>query len=195
MKLHRRDFLLAAGASLIGLPRPVWANNPNFWSQPRQLWLYRKDSRENGNYRFWTGNAIDGDAYSWLCYMLRDSHDKTMAAMDVNLLNLLYGLQQWLHNAGIRQPLVVHSGLRTPQHNANVEGAARNSMHMYGKAADIAVPGVEPQMLFNMAAYFGMGGVGLYPTFIHVDTGRKRYWSAKVGGIKDARVVQTAKAK
>ncbi len=33
----------------------------------------------------------------------------------------------------------VHSGFRTPLHNAGVEGAARDSRHLYGDAADVAI--------------------------------------------------------
>lgn len=33
----------------------------------------------------------------------------------------------------------VHSGFRTPDHNAGVEGSARDSRHLYGDAADVAI--------------------------------------------------------
>lgn len=33
----------------------------------------------------------------------------------------------------------VHSGFRTPLHNADVEGSARDSRHLYGDAADVAI--------------------------------------------------------
>jgi uncharacterized protein YcbK (DUF882 family) len=33
----------------------------------------------------------------------------------------------------------VHSGFRTPLHNASVEGSARDSRHLYGDAADVAI--------------------------------------------------------
>ncbi len=33
----------------------------------------------------------------------------------------------------------VHSGFRTPLHNSGVEGSARDSRHMYGDAADVAI--------------------------------------------------------
>ena len=33
----------------------------------------------------------------------------------------------------------VHSGFRTPLHNSGVEGAARDSRHLYGDAADVAI--------------------------------------------------------
>ena len=35
--------------------------------------------------------------------------------------------------------LEVHSGFRTPLHNSGVEGSARDSRHLYGDAADVAI--------------------------------------------------------
>ena len=37
-------------------------------------------------------------------------------------------------------PVVIHSGYRTPQYNAKVDGVA-HSQHCYGMAADISVSG------------------------------------------------------
>jgi uncharacterized protein YcbK (DUF882 family) len=49
---------------------------------------------------------------------------------------------------------------------------------MKGKAIDIRVPGVSLSALRNAAVKMGRGGVGYYPKsdFLHVDTGRVRYW-------------------
>lgn len=39
----------------------------------------------------------------------------------------------------IDSKIEVHSGFRTPDHNAGVEGSARDSRHLYGDAADVAI--------------------------------------------------------
>lgn len=39
----------------------------------------------------------------------------------------------------IDSKMEVHSGFRTPDHNADVEGSARDSRHLYGDAADVAI--------------------------------------------------------
>ena len=69
-------------------------------------------------------------------------------------------------------PVVIHSGYRTPQHNAKVNGAA-HSQHCYGMAADITVAGQNPA---GVAAYArsimpDWGGVGIYAKmgFAHID--------------------------
>lgn len=69
-----------------------------------------------------------------------------------------------------QKPVTIHSGYRTPAYNKKVDGAAY-SQHLYGTASDISVGGVSPR---EVAAYAetllpGTGGIGIYPTFTHVD--------------------------
>lgn len=64
----------------------------------------------------------------------------------------------------------VNSAYRTPAYNKKVGGAAY-SQHLYGTAADITVKGVASK---TVAAYVETllprsGGIGIYPTFVHVD--------------------------
>jgi uncharacterized protein YcbK (DUF882 family) len=49
---------------------------------------------------------------------------------------------------------------------------------MQGKAIDIRVPGQDLATLHKVAMKMRSGGVGYYPVsdFVHVDTGRVRYW-------------------
>jgi uncharacterized protein YcbK (DUF882 family) len=49
---------------------------------------------------------------------------------------------------------------------------------MDGKAIDIRVPGVKLDHLRGAAKSLKLGGVGYYPSsnFVHVDTGRVRFW-------------------
>lgn len=44
-------------------------------------------------------------------------------------------LDEWRENYG--GPLKVNRGYSTPRHNAKIKGAARNSQHLYGTAADV----------------------------------------------------------
>ena len=70
-----------------------------------------------------------------------------------------------------KKPVTINSGYRTPIYNAKVKGAAL-SQHLYGRAADISVEGVAPQEVYDFVCALmpDMGGVGLYPTFVHIDT-------------------------
>jgi len=51
-------------------------------------------------------------------------------------------------------------------------------MHTQGKAIDIRLPGHSLSSLHQTAVSLRGGGVGYYPKsdFVHVDTGRVRYW-------------------
>jgi uncharacterized protein YcbK (DUF882 family) len=55
---------------------------------------------------------------------------------------------------------------------------ASGSLHQVGKAIDIRLPGVKLDRLRGAARSLKLGGVGYYPSsnFVHVDTGRVRYW-------------------
>ena len=74
-----------------------------------------------------------------------------------------------------QSPVTVNSGYRTPGHNKKVEGAAY-SQHLYGTAADIRVKGVSPEAVaaFVETLLPDSGGIGVYPTFVHVDVREKR---------------------
>ena len=72
-------------------------------------------------------------------------------------------------------PVTVCSGYRTPGYNKKVDGAAY-SQHLYGTAADIQVKGVSPAQVAAFAETLlpDSGGIGVYPTFVHVDVREKR---------------------
>lgn len=76
------------------------------------------------------------------------------------------------------KPLTITSGYRTPGHNKACGGAAY-SQHLYGRAADFKIAGVGPD---TVAAYAETllphsGGIGLYPSFVHLDVSTaKRRW-------------------
>lgn len=67
-------------------------------------------------------------------------------------------------------PFSPNSAIRCKTHNANVGGVA-NSQHLTGRAADITVPGVDPDELGAYAETLipKSGGIGIYSWGIHVD--------------------------
>lgn len=74
--------------------------------------------------------------------------------------------------------VIVTSGYRSKSHNRRVRGA-RNSQHMYCRAADIRVPGVSKHALAKYARTIkGIGGVGVYcrSSFVHLDSAKRRDW-------------------
>lgn len=72
--------------------------------------------------------------------------------------------------------VIINSGFRCPRHNRSVGGAV-SSRHLTGMAADIRVKDVKPKEVAMYAESLGIKGIGLYETFVHIDTRiNKFYW-------------------
>lgn len=66
---------------------------------------------------------------------------------------------------------------RCPTHNARTPNAAPDSYHCYGQAADFHIDGVAPAEIAKYAESIGVKGIGLYDTFVHIDTRKtKSFW-------------------
>ncbi len=72
------------------------------------------------------------------------------------------------------------SGYRSPQYNRILRkrgfGAAKNSFHLQGRAADVSLERVPLKTLAMKAVWLQFGGVSRYRRFIHLDVGRNRTW-------------------
>lgn len=82
-------------------------------------------------------------------------------------------------------PVIVHAGYRCERHNAEVGGLPR-SEHTRGLAADIHLPGLSLQRMYELALevpQFAQGGIGVYDGgFLHVDVRDHRARWARVSG-------------
>lgn len=78
------------------------------------------------------------------------------------------------------KPVYINSAYRNPAYNAMV-GGAKNSMHMYGMAADIHINGVTPKQIAEFAETImpDTGGIGIYDNFCHIDV---RYVKSRWNG-------------
>jgi len=180
--------LLAAACSLCGavpLSRAIAAGAPQamdprlveLLKDKRTLWLRRGNEELRATY--WTASGgRNQDEYLQLCWILRDMQADRVFAMDRSLLDTLAGIQAWLRHSGVDAPIELHSGYRTRRTNNKTEGAALNSRHVVGQAADISVPGVSSVNLAAISSVLGRGGTGFYVGrgFVHVDTGNERVW-------------------
>lgn len=91
--------------------------------------------------------------------------------IDNNLVNSL----QLIRNH-FNKPVIINSGYRCAKHNKAVGGATL-SKHRFGMAADIAIKGVAPSDIAAYAESIDLKGIGLYSSFVHVDTRRtKSFW-------------------
>ena len=72
-------------------------------------------------------------------------------------------------------PVYVHSGCRCKIHNAAI-GGKPNSQHQLGKAADIVVAHISPEIVsqYLLSRYKDRYGIGRYVRFTHIDVRTKR---------------------
>lgn len=175
----RRDFLTyAAGAVAATMTPAVLARTP-VQSGERALRFYNTHTGEQVSATYWVDGLYVDDELTAMNRVLRDHRTGDITRMDRQLFDLLYALQQRVES---REAFHVISGYRSQRTNAMLNrrsgGVAKRSLHTLGKAIDIRLPGVELRHLRQAALGMRAGGVGYYPRsgFIHVDTGRPRFW-------------------
>jgi uncharacterized protein YcbK (DUF882 family) len=99
--------------------------------------------------------------------------------IDPALLDILFDLQTLANRDA---PFEVISGYRSPATNAMLhrssDSVAQHSMHLEGRAIDVRLSGFATRGLAEHARTLSHGGVGFYARsdFVHVDTGRVRFW-------------------
>lgn len=181
----RRALIRVAGALVLGggavAPRVAEAQQAAAQALPRDLsrflWVRNQAGEELAGAYLRGDGAPDWRVVARAQHLFRDLRAAVPGPMPVLLLDVL-----WLIQASFRfeRPLMLHSGYRTPLTNASLEGAAQNSRHLEGQAADIVVPGVGAAELAQTAWVFSQiynfMGIGVYPGFVHVDIGPKRAW-------------------
>ena len=180
-RMLRRDFIklgaLATGV-LINPLSALAAINP----QPnliKKLSFYNTHTNERLSVCYYRNGEFDVKALSKINYILRDHRSREVKAIDIHLLDMLHTLSL---KTKPQATFHVISGYRSPATNRklrkNGNGVASKSLHMYGKAIDIRMPGYSTRQLRNVARKMKAGGVGYYPKsdFVHIDTGRVRFW-------------------
>lgn len=90
-----------------------------------------------------------------------------------NIVPTLKVVDELRHRLG--RPIIITSSYRSPAYNRSLRGAAKNSQHLYFRALDIKAPGLSPRKVWLELRKMRSegkfkGGIGLYPTFVHVDT-------------------------
>jgi uncharacterized protein YcbK (DUF882 family) len=140
----------------------------NIHTEEKLTVTYRKESGE-----------YDPEALKALNWILRCHYTNLVANIDiavieiVNLVDKLIGGSRMIH---------VISGFRSKAYNELLakEGhhVARHSLHMLGKAIDLRIPDVDLFNIRETAMDLQLGGVGYYPQsdFVHLDSGRFRFW-------------------
>lgn len=181
-RIHpRRGFLrtttrLVLGGAMLPFAARALASLPN----ARSLAFRHTHTGEHLSVVYAIEERYLPDALTALNHFLRDHYSGQVGVIDPKLFDLLHRLQSELC---CNEPIHVISSYRSPETNARLKasrggGVAKHSLHMDGKAIDIRLPGVSLADLREAAIGLKQGGVGYYPReqFVHLDTGRVRYW-------------------
>lgn len=171
----RRGFVAGAiaAAAVITVPRPAYAR------QVRTLSFYHTHTGERLRLTYAEKGEHIPEALDEITHFLRDFRTGDHHPIDPSLLDVLHQLRV---QAGDRGTYEIISAFRSPRTNEmlrnNSNGVAQRSLHMEGRAIDVRLRGVPTAKLRDMALNLKAGGVGYYARsdFIHVDTGRVRFW-------------------
>ncbi len=186
----RRRLLLGSAAAAVSAALPLAATAaaeegekcvwpPPSWQKggfPTRRWvniLFANTGERFKNIYCDDGNYIvpSVEQFSWVC---RDFRANQWKMLDPRLMDLLFVLH-WKY---CRDQIKIFSGYRTPETNGQLEGAAKNSQHLQGRALDIHLDNLDNDAVALDFRTFVFGGVGMYPgrEFTHMDMGAMRRW-------------------
>ncbi len=187
--INRRGFLgYGAVAAAVALA-PIRANAApastvaaRSKAPARTLSFFHTHTGERLKATYCCDGRYEPEALKAINTLLRDFRANKVKEIDPSLLDLLHELGGTLETG---QPIHIISGYRAPETNQMLRerggahtGVASQSLHMVGKAIDLRIPGATLENVRAAARSLKLGGVGFYPSsnFVHVDTGRVRYW-------------------
>lgn len=174
-KSTRRWFITGAAAAVGLAASPVEAA-----TQPRRLLLHNLHTKEDLDVVYRQGQEFDRRALTSLNYFLRDWRREEVLPIDPRLYDIMAAIADRLGQA---PRFEIISGYRSPQTNAMLRraggGAAKRSLHMFGRAIDLRLEGARLRDVREVARQLERGGVGYYPKsqFVHIDTGKVRTWN------------------
>lgn len=179
--MNRRDFLKIGAITAVAAPNIVLGKS--LLSNEKSLNLYNTNTGEFFKEVYWQQGQYNLEALVKLSKFMRDHRQNEVFAMDIDLIDYINEVQSIYDT---KKPLLVNSGYRSKKTNLylkNILGykVAENSFHPKGQAVDIS-PDLKSRVslrhLKNKSVSTKNGGVGYYPSqgFLHLDTGRVRYW-------------------
>jgi uncharacterized protein YcbK (DUF882 family) len=173
----RRTFLGGLAAlSVTALAAPVKAFADH---EERVLSFFNTHTSERLTVPYFADGSYIPSSLTKLYRFLRDHRTGEEHPIDQGLFDLLNDLRR---ATGTKSPFQVISCYRSPTTNRMLRAAghdvARSSLHLQGRAIDVRLSDVSSAVLCDAAKELSRGGVGYYQQsdFVHVDTGRVRYW-------------------
>jgi uncharacterized protein YcbK (DUF882 family) len=175
---------LVPGAAVLLI---VWLLTGTAWAQEtvaqaeeeRTLSFSNTHSGERLSVVYRRGDEYLQEALDKVKRILRDPLNGEEHPIDPALLDFLYDLLQKIKYKG---EVDIVCGYRCEETNTILHnrssGVVLKSQHLLGRALDFRLPGINTQKLYNIARSMKRGGTGYYKDsdFIHIDTGRVRFW-------------------
>lgn len=134
--------------------------------------------------KFFIDKMFNVNEVSWrdFDYFCRDWRRGEQIIMDPNILIKLLKVMEGIVTDGNVLKANMLSAYRSKKTNDMLRlrssKVAKNSFHIKGKAIDIQIPGTPIKKLHKYSQAVSGGGVGVYETFVHLDTGPVRRWGA-----------------
>ena len=180
---NRRTFLKATLAGMFALygVTPAFSKILESEQLPEgRLNLFNIHTEETLSVTYRSGNGeYDPEALSAIDQILRCHYTDEVANIDISTIEYLNRIDKEL---GGGNEIHIISGYRSPEYNSRLrEGSrkvAKHSLHLQGKALDIAIPNIGTETVRLTALKLQKGGVGYYPRdgFVHIDSGPIRTW-------------------
>ena len=158
-----------AGKTVATRARPVAGSKPAKLVNLYNTWTHEWLAVEPGT---WPAQAT-------LDRFLRDHYTSEPTTMEPRLVEIVVAAAQHFK----ADTVLIVSAFRHEKYNLILRKkghqVARDSAHSKGNAIDFQLPNVSTKALHEWAKAQQLGGVGIYPDsgFIHMDTGKIRYWS------------------
>lgn len=130
--------------------------------------------------------TYDAVALQQIRHFFRSREDGAEGEVSLRLIELL----DFIEDSARPKSAVLMSGYRSPEFNEAIRGrgarAAQASLHTEGLAADVHFNGIDLKKLWLHLREEKVGGVGFYRKegFLHVDTGRPRFWEPQTSKVE-----------
>jgi len=178
----RRGVLAAFGATAV-CAAPAQAGIFGFLrggGDVRRIRMYSGRTGESIDMIYWVDGKYVKPALAEISHFMRDWRDNKSIPIDTRTIDIMAAAHALME---VDEPYLLLSGYRTPHTNAMLRrrsgGAARNSLHMKGQAADLRLKTRSVKQMAAAAQAAAAGGVGRYyrSNFVHMDCGPNRAWT------------------
>lgn len=166
-------------------PGTLWTpkKSPVFRAvQPITLALRNSNTNEAMTLAIQPGTTLRSRQINQLNRFLRDWRKNEIKPIDGVVLNSLLEICSAFASGSKPLNVQITSGYRSKATNDMLRrksrNVARNSLHTQARAIDFSLPDVPVAKLGRLAQQVCSGGVGRYRTFVHIDSGPRRHWSA-----------------